>query len=114
MRIVCSCVGDAAMASVRHGLDVFEEGALADLQRVRDPCRATLRQLGLRDLEFESIVDSVHRDDIAVLDQRDRPADLCLGHNMANAEPVAPVGKHTNISRELPSPLEKSTQLTLR
>ena len=71
------------MARVRDDLGVLVQRALADLERGRDPLGAAARELLLRHAEVDRVVGGVDSNNIAVLDERDGPADLRLGDDMA-------------------------------
>ncbi len=83
-----SRVGDTTAAGVLDELDVLVQRALRDLERGRLPRCAAFLELLWRHMQLDRVLDGIDRDDIAVVDKRDRAADLGLRHDVADAEPV--------------------------
>lgn len=87
-RVLISSVGNTAMACVIHCLCVLIQSALSDLQWWCFPrCSPFLEFLG-GDFQLNAVFDGVNRDDITVLDERNRSADLCFWNNMTNTKTV--------------------------
>lgn len=85
-----SCIGDASVAGIFDDLGVLVERALGNLERRRLPLLAAALELLGSNLQLNSVLDCIHRDNVAVADQSDGPADLRFRHDVANAETVAP------------------------
>jgi hypothetical protein len=58
---------------------------------VRFPLLTSLLQLPLGNTEFDRVLHCVNVDDVSVLDEGDGSADLGLGCDMTDAEPMRPV-----------------------
>src|ERR1700722_6280106 len=86
-------VNHRAFFSVAHGLGITPQRARLIFGLPRLPCLAPLGQFLVRELDRERAVDRVHHDDVAVLQQADRPADRRLGTDMSDAETARAAGE---------------------
>src|SRR6185295_15021511 len=71
-----------------HGLGVAPERARGIHRLARLPFALAGGELALRDLDVDRALDGVDLDDIAVLQERDWPAQRRLGADMAHAKPA--------------------------
>lgn len=83
-----SCVGDTPMTSISDRFYVLVKSTLARLERRRDPRFPAFLQFLGRYTELDGILDRIHGDDIAVLDQCDRPTDLGFWDDVPDTESV--------------------------
>ena len=81
------------MTSVCNGFDILVQRPLGDLERRRRPRLPSPLQLLWGNAELDGVLDGVDGDDIAVLHQRDGPADLGFGYDVADAESVRSNGR---------------------
>jgi hypothetical protein len=88
-------VGDAAFGSRVYGANVFVQRARRRLERRRPPGGLARGPLGVVDDDVDGArrVARVDADRVAVLQQRNRPADLRLGRDVADAEAVRPAAE---------------------
>jgi hypothetical protein len=78
------------MARIRDDFGVLVERALGVLERGRGPQRAAARELLVRDAQLNRVFHGVDRNDVAVLDERDRAPVLRFWNDVADAESVRP------------------------
>lgn len=76
------------MACIGDDFCVLVERALGILERRRGPQRAAARELLVRDAKLNCVFHSVDRNDVAVLDKRNRAPVLRFWNDVANAESV--------------------------
>jgi hypothetical protein len=76
------------MASIRHKFRVLEEGALGHLERRRRPHLLACGHLLVRNANLDGVLDGVDGDDVSILDEGDRAADLSFRYDMTDAEAV--------------------------
>ena len=81
-------VGNATVTGVFDDFGVLVQRTLRHLERRSLPRRPPLVELLRADVQLNRVLHSVDRDDIAVPDQGNRPANLGLGNNVADAEAV--------------------------
>jgi hypothetical protein len=93
-RVRCSGVCNTSATGVRHHLHVLVQSTLINLERVRFPLLAPLLQLFLGDTELDGVLHRVNVDNVSIPYEGDRPADLGLGCDVTDAEPVRPVRIH--------------------
>ena len=83
-----SCIGDAPAAGVLDELDVLVQCSLRDLEWRRLPRCAAALELFRRHMELDRVLHGVDGDNIPVVDECDRAADLRLRHDVPDAEAV--------------------------
>mmetsp|Transcript_13416 Transcript_13416/g.57198 ORF Transcript_13416/g.57198 Transcript_13416/m.57198 type:complete len:458 (-) Transcript_13416:380-1753(-) len=89
-----SQVGDASLGRGGHELDVLVQRAAGGFEGRRLPRRLALLPLLVRDVErVDGSVLGVDLDDVAVLHQADGAADLRLGGDVSDDEPVRAAGE---------------------
>lgn len=96
-----SCVCDAPMTGVRNDLDILIQSTLTNFKRGCNPGRASFFQFFWGNTQLDHIFDSVNSNGVAILDQRDRTANLGLGDDMANTKSVRTVAGFFNFRREI-------------
>ena len=81
-----STVGDAPMTGIRYDLGVFIQCPLRHLERWRLPRFPTSLHLLFCYLHFQSVRHGIDTDDIPILNESNRTADLSLGNDVADDE----------------------------
>src|SRR5690606_14848829 len=84
---------DRALAGRADELGVFPERAGGIHRLARLPRGTAFFERRLVDFEVDGAFDGVDLDDVAILDQRDGPADGCLRPDMADAEAARRAGE---------------------
>src|SRR5579885_1345738 len=79
-------MGDRAFLGVAHGRSIAPERAGLIVVAARLPGLAALGELAVAEVDGERALLGVQADDVAVLQEPDRPADGRLGADMADAE----------------------------
>ena len=82
------CIGDTPPASVLDELDILIERALVDLEGRGLPLCLTTFELFRGDLQLDRVLYRVDGDDVPVTNERDGSTNLCLRHDVSDAEPV--------------------------
>ena len=81
-----STVGDAPMTGICYHLDVFIECPLGHLERWRLPCFPASLQLLFCYLHVYSVRHGIDTDNVSVLNESDRTANLSLRNDVADDE----------------------------
>src|SRR5215471_11449020 len=86
-------MGQRAVTRRSDLLGVFPQITGSELGGARFPFFRAAIHFGLAELDVERAAFRIERDDIAVAEERDRPADRRLGTDMADAEAARGAGK---------------------
>src|SRR5512135_1354138 len=86
-------IGDGAQTARGNLRRVFCQHAASVARRRRPPRRATPTDLGVGHVQLEQLLLRVDRYRVAFLHERDKSADLRLGGNVTDYQPVGAAGK---------------------